>query len=248
MFSDSWFDSHFIDAPKEIKDFLAGDGLELSGKRVVDIGCGDGIIDLSIALNERPLSLIGVDLNPVDVNQLASAAEKRALGKIPENLSFSTCTSKEIPLPSNSTDLLLSWSAFEHINEPTVTLQEAHRILQDDGIFFVQVYPLFYSSWGSHLEEWLREPFQHLHLSLDEISALVIANNENEDHARRMLREFALLNRLSIDEFQQSVRTSGFRVAKFELITGATHIPSSVDSIPLSLLMIQGFKALLVKQ
>jgi hypothetical protein len=45
-----WFTEHFDEAAGKILDFLDGDGISLEGRRVGDIGCGDGIIDLGVAL------------------------------------------------------------------------------------------------------------------------------------------------------------------------------------------------------
>ena len=50
----SWFDDHYYAAPKQIVDFLAGDHLDLAGKRVADLGTGDGIIALGLHQLARP--------------------------------------------------------------------------------------------------------------------------------------------------------------------------------------------------
>jgi len=43
-----WFEDHFSSAASQILDFLGADGISLQGKRVADVGCGDGIIDLGL--------------------------------------------------------------------------------------------------------------------------------------------------------------------------------------------------------
>jgi 2-polyprenyl-3-methyl-5-hydroxy-6-metoxy-1,4-benzoquinol methylase len=61
-----WFREHFDEAAQAILDFFAGDGIELDGKRVADIGAGDGIIDLGLALKGTPTRLVGFDIVETD--------------------------------------------------------------------------------------------------------------------------------------------------------------------------------------
>src|SRR3954469_19882959 len=70
----SWFDDHYYGAPKQIIDFFAGDHLDLAGKRVADLGTGDGIIALGLHQLARPASTVGFDLGRVDERALVDAA------------------------------------------------------------------------------------------------------------------------------------------------------------------------------
>src|SRR3989442_3050387 len=67
---DDWVERHISEAPNVLREFLGGDGLSLEGKSVVDIGCGDGLIDWGIATSQNPARLVGVDLERTDANDL----------------------------------------------------------------------------------------------------------------------------------------------------------------------------------
>lgn len=159
-------------------------------------------------------------------------------------MNFGHCSASEIPVPSHWADVVISWSAFEHIQNPFLTLSEAARILKPGGVFFVQVYPLYASMWGSHLEEYFADPFHHLYLSSMELSNAM--KGSDDVRSGEMLEEYQNLNRLSIDDFQFAARQSGLRIAKIELLSNRCHIPESVSDLPISSLAITGFKALLV--
>ena len=57
-----WWQAHYADAANTVIDFFGGDGISLQGKRLADIGCGDGIIDLGVTLAAKPDRLVGFDL------------------------------------------------------------------------------------------------------------------------------------------------------------------------------------------
>jgi 2-polyprenyl-3-methyl-5-hydroxy-6-metoxy-1,4-benzoquinol methylase len=60
--SSRWFWDHYVDAAGEVISFLEADAISLAGKRVGDVGCGDGIIDLGVAHRARPTLLVGFDI------------------------------------------------------------------------------------------------------------------------------------------------------------------------------------------
>ena len=53
---DRWFHDH-VRAAGEVIEFCAGAGRAFGGLDVGDVGAGDGIIDLALALNSSPASL-----------------------------------------------------------------------------------------------------------------------------------------------------------------------------------------------
>lgn len=59
-----------MSVPEQIQEFLLGDEIHLEGKNVLDIGCGDGLIDAGIAHFLKPGELIGVDIRAVDLAAL----------------------------------------------------------------------------------------------------------------------------------------------------------------------------------
>src|SRR5206468_13118666 len=150
-----WFRSHYEQAAGEIVDFFGGDGISLKGKRLADIGCGDGITDLGLAVQAEPASLVGFDVVDTDTDHLSELARAAGVelpgGTLPPALSFVTSGETQLPASDRSFDYVLSWSAFEHILDPVPLLREVHRVLTDDGVLFIQLWPFYDSEHGTHL-------------------------------------------------------------------------------------------------
>ena len=66
------FQNHF-EAAREVIDFFAGDGIQLKGATVADIGCGDGAMAYGVAHLGEPASMVGYDIVPVDSGRITSS-------------------------------------------------------------------------------------------------------------------------------------------------------------------------------
>lgn len=239
-----WFADHYKQAPGEVVDFLAGDGVTLKGKVVADVGCGDGIIDLGIVHAAKPKQLIGFDIVPTDVEELARIARAEgACESLPGELQFRTCTDAFLPVEDATFDVVVSWSAFEHISRPIAVLEEIRRVLKPTGTLMIQLWPFYFSEHGSHLWEWLDEGFAHLSRDEDEL-AEVVRNHERYDRKYSEYQLNAYLNRITVDDLQRAIQTVGLVINKVELLTHAFHMPPQVAHLPISMLGISGIKLL----
>ena len=238
-----WFRDHFFEAADQVLDFV---GLE--GKAVADIGSGDGIIDLALMLRGRPRELVGYDVNPTQVDHLLDVARRHAgVTALPAGLSFRASEPERIDGPDAAYDVVLTWSVFEHARDPRGLLREMRRIVRDDGVLFLQLWPFYHSHRGSHLWDWFPEPYHHLGQSLEEIEAGVRAGGRHgEAWAEYMLAEYRTLNQVTIDELGDAVRAAGFSVRELELITHRSTVPAGLDEFPLSVLGVGGVKLLAV--
>jgi SAM-dependent methyltransferase len=239
-----WFDDHYAGAAEQIVDFLGGDGLSIEGRRVADVGAGDGIIDLGLAHRGRPKLLVGFDIVPTNTEDLLRRARAQGVAdRLPGNLEFRTSEPTRLPADDGEFDVVVTWSAFEHIREPICVLREVRRILKPSGIFFLQLWPFYYSERGSHLWEWF-PGFHHLVDDSDEIERIVRERSDRPEWSEYMLREFRDLNRITVDELQLAMQVAGLEVRKFELLTNPVHVPSEALRYPLSTLGITGVKLL----
>lgn len=75
----AWFVEHYEEAADQVIEFLAEDGLSLTGLRVADVGCGDGIIDLGVVHKAQPDQLVGFDVVPTDRDHLREFARSEAV-------------------------------------------------------------------------------------------------------------------------------------------------------------------------
>jgi SAM-dependent methyltransferase len=221
----SWFDDHYYSAPRQIVDFLGGDNLDLAGKRVADIGTGDGIIALGLHDLARPELLVGFDLTPVDERGLVELArEHRVATELPSSLRFEQSFEDRIPAPDASFDFVVSWSAFEHISNLEGMAREVGRVLAPGGVVMIQLFPFYFSEHGDH--GWHRPSFEHLLTGVDETP------------------DDAYLNRTTLDELHRALLAGGLRVGKVELIHHAFHVPPELADQRLSDLAIGGVKLL----
>ena len=244
---EAWFRDHFDQAAGEIIGFLAGDGIDLAGKRVADIGCGDGIIDAGVFTKARPEMLVGYDTRPVDVDGLQRVVEAHGVHELPygEYLSFVQSEPAHVPAPPDTFDAVFSWSAFEHVSEPATMFREIGRIMKPDGVFFLQVWPLFHSFHGGHLWLSVPEPFAHLRQAPHELEAR-LEGRPATDPTRPAVDEFRSLNRLTLDDLQRGLMLAGLRPTKVKPIAEAFHVPAEVAHHPLSLMAVSGVELIAV--
>lgn len=244
---EGWFRTHVEGAAGEVIDFFGGDGITLTGKRVADLGAGDGSIDLGIAVTASPAELVGYDLRITDVDTLRRRASEVGITDFPENLRFEVSGETTIPAPDRSFDFVVSWSAFEHILEPVAILREIRRILTDEGMLFIQVWPFYDSEHGSHLMDWFPEGFAQLNHTDAEILARLQAAPEKNQYGVGMFDAYEMLNKITVDGLHAALREAGLMIAKLELLTNPIHVPRGGREIPPSRIGISGVKLIAVK-
>jgi SAM-dependent methyltransferase len=242
----SWFEQHFNQAADEILEFLAGDGLDLKGKVVADVGSGDGIIDLALATKGAPESLVGYDIKQTDTTALLRSAKVAgAAEELPHNLAFVASEPEHIPAVPEAFDVVVTWSVFEHVSNPVALLSEVRRILRPDGVLFMQIWPLYYSEHGGHLWPHYEEGFPHLLHHDDAILNMVEGKAGTYPHSAAD-SEYRSLNRLTLDDLQRALLSNRLLVSKLELLAQTTHIPPQLAHVPLSALGIGGVKLLAI--
>ena len=213
----SWFFQHFDHASRTLVEYISGDSPLLRG-RVLDVGCGDGITALGIALRYHPRELVGVDPFRTYEN-LPAILGRHALGhlRLPSNLRFQGDDANALSFPDDSFDAVISWAAFEHFaGGYAQALHEVRRVLKPGGLFFVHP-GLYYWNRGHHLAEYSQEPFFHLTRPEGEIREMVM--NAKPSYADRgggvptpeqHWRWFRELNRITVGEFEEQLRANGF--------------------------------------
>ena len=244
--SSTWFREHFDTAAAEVIDFLAASGIELTGREVADVGTGDGIIDLGVALKAKPTQLVGFDISETDPERLLALAKREGVAKkLPSELEFRLSEPTRLPYDDDSFDVVFSWSTFEHVAEPIPLLRDIHRVMRPLGVLMIQLWPLFHSQHGSHLWQYFPEGFVQLLCSEVEIETAVRQNpGPDIEWSERLLAEFRSCSRITLDGLHAALTAAGFRVSKLELMSETVVIPPELKRVPLSLLGISGLKLL----
>lgn len=240
---EAWFRAHIEVPPIEIGEFFSGGGVDLSGKKILDLGCGDGFISLGLARMWPDSIIVGADIIPVDETAILELSERFLGAGLPSNLDFAECDPTSLPFEDRTFDAVVTWSVFEHVSHPVEVLREIRRVLVDGGHLFIQIWPLYHSEHGSHLWHWFPDGFAHLKRPKGEIKAAVAADRSmSAEVINACFVDFDTLNHITLDGLQDALRVAGFRASRVELLSNPVIIPPGLEGIPLSDLMISGVK------
>ena len=179
---------------------------------------------------------------------LRSIAKRNGLASIPDSnyLDFQVSSPTHLPIDSNTVDVVISWSVFEHVEDFTALWSEIRRVLKPGGYIFTQIWPMFWSEHGTHLWPWLNDSFIQYRYSEKDICNQVKTSISDSDLAESVVDLFKSCNRVTVDELQISMLDAGLTLAKVELSTEAFHLDGFTQRIPLSKLGITGIKILAV--
>ncbi|MBU1354319.1 MAG: class I SAM-dependent methyltransferase [Gammaproteobacteria bacterium] len=245
MITDEWFRAHFDYAADVVHHWIGG-VLDVRKATFLNFGCGDGITDLSLVLRYGATAIHGVDIRREYAKLPRIAREQLGMSRIPSALTFETIK------PSSSlagrrplVDGIMSWSTFEHVQRDQLApiLADLHACLKPGGYFFIQIEPLFYSPYGSHLRRYDEMPWHHLLATEDELWKIIhehagpidasevdfgFADFGPDGYKRFVFKEYQALNRLTADELVGFALGAGFRVERQERRNVEMDVPTTL--------------------
>ncbi|MFX0544436.1 methyltransferase domain-containing protein [Roseovarius sp. S1116L3] len=116
--------------PEEVARVL--EGLDLSGKRVLDIGCGSGAITLSLARDHGATHVTGIDVE----DDVAAAARARiAAAGAGGAVTIDKVVPGPFPYEDGAFDVVFSKDSIIHIPDKDALAREAFRVLAPGGWF-----------------------------------------------------------------------------------------------------------------
>jgi ubiquinone/menaquinone biosynthesis C-methylase UbiE len=214
---EDWFFRHFDHASATVVSYMLADSPKLRG-RILDVGCGDGITALGVALRTGCEELVAIDpFRGFDRLPEILAANHLPADTIPKRVRFLPEDANFLPFPDDSFDVLISWAAVEHFAGGYLqAMREMKRVLKPDGLLFIHP-GLYYCNAGHHLAEYASEPFFHLRKSREQIRELVFSAKANyEDRAgetptpAQHWQWFNELVPITVTRFEQELRALEF--------------------------------------
>lgn len=112
-----------------ILDEWAGD--EIVGRRVVDLGCGGGL--MSEALAERGATVVGIDRSVPSLRAARDHVGSRPDADIGARVRYVVGDLRRVPLPASWADGVVLADVLEHLDRPHEALDEAARLLRTGG-------------------------------------------------------------------------------------------------------------------
>jgi SAM-dependent methyltransferase len=102
----------------------------MPGERVLDVGCGTGIVTLDAAARVAPGGdVVGVDLS----SRMLAVAQRRAMRERSMNVSFERMNAEQLGLPDSSFNVALCALALMYMPGPERAILEMRRVLRPGG-------------------------------------------------------------------------------------------------------------------
>ena len=176
-----WFDQRlgwfFSLANRHLLRLLAPD----ARSRVLDVGCGTGILLQQMHELDTGLRLFGVDIS---FQMLTSAR-----AKLPGSVALHQGSASSLPYCSDAFDYVTCATSFHHYSDPLRALREMHRVLKPDGqLLFCEhglseepavarwqnrITPVWKRfAGGCHLNRPIAELLQEGHFAIDQLLGL----------------------------------------------------------------------------
>ena len=103
--------------------------LPLSGLKILDIGCGGGLIT-------EPMSRLGANITGIDASEKNIKIAKAHLKKNKLKINYK-CASPENLNQKENFDVILNLEIIEHVEDVELFLEKSSKLLKKDGLMFV---------------------------------------------------------------------------------------------------------------
>lgn len=117
---------------KVFKSFIKSSNFDLTGKNILEVGCGAGYGIEQIYKTFKPKIYYAFDIDPKMVLLSFTKVKKR---QIPVNVFLADV--KETKLPSNRFDAVFAFTVLHHIEEWPNALKEINRVLKPKGLLLI---------------------------------------------------------------------------------------------------------------
>lgn len=136
--ADSWWDKkgmlHLLSVLNVarfsyLKDIIINKhGTNLAGKRILDIGCGGGLL-------AEEFAALGCEVTGIDPSAPSIATAKAHALQSGLQINYMVGAGESLPFDNESFDIVYCCDALEHMNDWRQAITEAVRVLKTEGLF-----------------------------------------------------------------------------------------------------------------
>ena len=116
--------------PEEVCEIV--DGIDLSGKVVLDVGFGTGGPAIALVKEHRAARVIGIDVEPQLRERAIRNAENAAAA---DRIEFRIVEPGPFPFDDESFDVVFSKDSMIHIEDKSALFRDVSRVLRRGGVF-----------------------------------------------------------------------------------------------------------------
>jgi phosphoethanolamine N-methyltransferase len=116
--------------PEEVAKVL--EGSDISGCRVLDIGCGVGGVDILLVREYQAAHVVGIDIEEPVLKQSRQRAAREGLS---EHITYRLVEPGPLPFADESFDVVFSKDSMIHIPDKAALFKDAFRVLRPGGVF-----------------------------------------------------------------------------------------------------------------
>ena len=186
-----------------LRDFPHFDEL-VTGRRIVDFGCGYGFQCLALA-TRYDCTVVGIDTNPEGISKGRDMARESGVSE--SKLSF---VDRVTSAMRGTFDLALSHNSFEHFHDPQAVMNELKGLIVDSGKILITFTPPWLSPYGSHMHFFTRVPW--VNVLFPEDAVMAVRSRYRDDGARRYEEVESGLNKMTVARFERIVASSGLEI------------------------------------
>jgi len=104
---------------------------DLRGKDLLEVGCGNGLNCHYIDLNHEVGNIVGIDLNPANLDLARASREGSDVVFIQDN------AQELISIPDESVDVLICIESAFHYPDKSAFFRQIKRVLRSEGLFLI---------------------------------------------------------------------------------------------------------------
>lgn len=190
----------------------------VSGKRVVDFGCGAGYQSIAL-VKKYDCKVVGIDTNLRTLERAVRNAEYYGVDSA--DLSFMQSAPPNL---QGAFDIVISQNSFEHFPNPEDALDQMTALLNGEGKVLLTFGPPWLAPYGSHMHFFCKVPW--VNILFPEETVMKVRGYFRDDGARRYEDVESGLNKMTVSKFESIVASSGLRIAerRYDCVKGVNWI------------------------